>query len=91
MIDSTTLSSIVSVAIGLVGSAVLLRAITAGEPLDLAEMFPHPWELDWPRGVQEEEPRPWGPQATAESPASIRPIEVQGVGDEACDIRDAAA
>jgi hypothetical protein len=32
------------------------RLLGAGEPLDLASLFPRSWDLGWPRGVQEEEP-----------------------------------
>ena len=59
MFDPTTLTNLVFVAISLTAMAAILRAIGAGDPLDLGSMFAHPWEATWPRGVQEEEPRPW--------------------------------
>jgi hypothetical protein len=46
-------------AVALIGWIVMLRVVTAGEPVDLADLFRNPAELPWPRGVQEEEPQPW--------------------------------
>ena len=59
MFDPTTLTNLVFVAISLTALVAVLRAIGAGDPVDLGSMFAHPWEAPWPRGVQEEEPQPW--------------------------------
>lgn len=50
---------LVTAAVALIGWIVLLRVLTAGEPVDLADLFRQPGQLPWPRGVQEEEPQPW--------------------------------
>ena len=47
------------VAVAFIAWTVLLRVITAGDPVDLGNMFSHPGALKWPRGVQEEDPQPW--------------------------------
>jgi hypothetical protein len=37
-----------------------IRRLAGGEPIDLGALFTSPAAtLPWPRGVQEEEPRPW--------------------------------
>jgi hypothetical protein len=50
---------LVTAAVALIAWVVLLRVLTAGEGFDLADLFRHPGELPWPRGVQEEEPQRW--------------------------------
>jgi len=44
---------------GFLAWTALLRAVSGGEPMDLGRTFGDPWELSWPRGVQEEELQPW--------------------------------
>lgn len=38
---------------------LFVRFVSRGEPLSVMRLFVAPAELPWPRGVQEEEPRPW--------------------------------
>jgi hypothetical protein len=59
MFDTDALTTTIVAVAALVAVTIILRAIRAGDPVDLGSMFAHPWELDWPRGVQEEEPTPW--------------------------------
>ena len=56
-IDAITTALLILAAIAAV--LVLTWAIGAGDPTDLGLLFGRPWELAWPRGVQEEEPQPW--------------------------------
>ena len=56
-IDALTTALLILAAIAAV--LVLTWALGAGDPTDLGLLFGRPWELAWPRGVQEEEPQPW--------------------------------
>ncbi len=56
-IDALTTALLILAAIAAV--LVLTWAIGAGDPTDLGLLFGRPWELPWPRGIQEEEPQPW--------------------------------
>jgi hypothetical protein len=38
---------------------LFVRLVSRGEPFDVLRLFAGPAEMPWPRGVQEEEPRPW--------------------------------
>ena len=63
MFDFDALLSLSIVALGILGWAAFVRLVTGREPIDLAALFGHrPWELAWPRGVQEEEPARWHPE-----------------------------
>ena len=55
--------------IAAVASPVILfaRLMSGGEQGSLASLFAAPDPNAWPRGVQEEDPRPWGLGATAAS------------------------
>jgi hypothetical protein len=46
-------------AIAFVVSLVVVRRLAGGQPIDLAVLFGNAGHMPWPRGVQEEEPRPW--------------------------------
>ena len=59
MIDFGSLVPYVILGAAIAGPFVFVRFLSRGEPLDLFRMFVAPAELPWPRGVQEEEPRPW--------------------------------
>jgi len=95
MFDTATLTAIAFPLIGLSAFVLLLRAIDSGDPVDLASMFAHPWELTWPRGVQEEEPQPWkldriGQRGPGHGLAQVTP-SATGDGDDSADAWDAAA
>ena len=77
--------------ISIVAMLILVRAIGAGAPVDLGAIFPHAWELDWPRGVQEEEPQPWRVERLA-GPAASSPRRLASTARPACDdVLDMAA
>ncbi len=59
MIDITTLTTLAAIALGVATWAVMLRLTDGADADDLARMFGTPWDPDWPRGVQEEEPFHW--------------------------------
>ena len=85
MFDPTTLTNLVFAAISLTALVAILRAIGAGDPVHLGSMFAHPWEAPWPRGVQEEEPRPWRLERLAVHDDVPRPIERSRTSASACD------
>ena len=81
MFDFDALLSLSIVALGILGWAAFVRLVAGREPLDLAALFGHrPWELAWPRGVQEEEPAHWRtdlaqrPGRRAAIPAPAQPV-----------------
>ena len=53
-IDAITTALLILAAIAAV--LVLTWALGAGDPTDLGLLFGRPWELSWPRGVQERSP-----------------------------------
>jgi hypothetical protein len=59
VIDIASLLDIAALASLVAAPLVLVRFLARGEPVDLSRLFAIPSELPWPRGVQEEEPRPW--------------------------------
>jgi hypothetical protein len=59
VIDIASLLDIAALAALVAAPLVLVRFLARGEPVDLSRLFAIPSELPWPRGVQEEEPRPW--------------------------------
>jgi hypothetical protein len=59
MPDFQILLSAGVVLVGFLAWTAVLRAVSGGEPMDLGRTFGDPWELTWPRGVQEEELQPW--------------------------------
>ncbi len=59
MIDLASLFQALALA-GIVAAALLaVRWLVRGEPAGLSGLFILPADPPWPRGVQEEEPRPW--------------------------------
>jgi len=44
---------------------------SGGEPLDVAALFSRPWEMEWPRGVQEEEPARFRVELLGAAPPSV--------------------
>ena len=105
MFDFDALLSLSIVALGIAGWAAFLRLVSGREPVNLAALFGRPWELSWPRGVQEEEPVPWRVElahrpghgaVTPPRPATVaRPEPDAASGPEAaacdCATEDAAA
>jgi hypothetical protein len=59
VIDIASLLDIAALASLVAAPLVLVRFLARGEPVDLSRLFAIPSELPWPRGVQEEDPRPW--------------------------------
>ena len=59
MFDIDALLALSIVILGILGWAAFLRLMGGSEPVDLGSVFRRPWELAWPRGVQEEEPAHW--------------------------------
>jgi len=59
MFDIDALTTALTILGAVAATLTLTWAIRAGEPADLGTFFGRPWELSWPRGVQEEEPQPW--------------------------------
>ena len=59
MFDMTSLPILILLGVSLTFWAGILRTIRGGDATDVASAFGRPWELTWPRGVQEEELRPW--------------------------------
>ena len=70
MIDIAFLLDIAVFAALVAAPLVLVRFLTRGEPVDLSRLFAIPSELPWPRGVQEEEPRPWRVDLLERRPAA---------------------
>jgi hypothetical protein len=92
MFDPTTLTNVVFLAISIAAMAAILRGIGAGDPVDLASMFAHPWEAGWPRGVQEEEPQPWRLERLGDAAAPAPPVALARSAATSCDDAwDAAA
>ena len=90
MIDPNALTTTIPVIVGLTAMTLILRAIRGGDPVDLASTFPHPWELDWPRGVQEEEPTPWRLEHLRPGPDTVHTVAIpvappHPAGDETWD------
>ena len=93
MPDTTTLTSLAFIAFGLATWVVVLRAIAGSDPFDLGSVFGRPWELGWPRGVQEEEPQPWRFERLGDRAAAPHRIEVAppATGSCDCEAEDVAA
>jgi hypothetical protein len=68
--------------IAIVAAFAIVDRRSGGEPLDVASLFSRSWEMEWPRGVQEEEPVRFrvellGKASPSEPSARTRP-ELQG-------------
>jgi hypothetical protein len=57
MDDLTNLAAVLIVVAPL--ALLLVRIFMVPDGVSLADLIPPPRELDWPRGVQEEDPVPW--------------------------------
>jgi hypothetical protein len=85
MFDIGTLTTAAAIAIGVLTWVGLTRVLGNADPGELASMFGKPWELDWPRGVQEEEPFRWRLGEPARV-ATVVPRALPAlVATEACD------
>jgi len=81
MFDIDALTTALTILGAVAATLTLTWAIRAGEPADLGTFFGRPWELSWPRGVQEEEPQPWRLELLDRRPAasgSFRPVADDG-------------
>ena len=85
MFDLDALLSLSIVALGILAWAGIIRFIGGGDPVDLAALFGRPWELAWPRGVQEEEPAHWRLDRLARSPALAATSPSAGADDCGCE------
>jgi hypothetical protein len=81
MFDINVLTTAAVIVLGMAMWVVLTRIMGDADPVELTAMFGQPWELDWPRGVQEEEPFHWRLDRIAPVPGaavrlrSIEPLE----------------
>jgi hypothetical protein len=72
--DLDTLLTAIAAVVAIPAIVVVVRRLVGcGEPLDPAGLFPRPWDLEWPRGIQEEEPVRFRVEAIRRQP---RPTEV---------------
>ena len=72
MFDLASILSLVP-AIALVASLVVVRRLAGDQPIDLAALFGHATPMPWPRGVQEEEPRPGGSSSSSDARTAAAP------------------
>ena len=88
MIDTTSLFQIVLVIAAVVTPAIVLARLLGGsEEGSLASLFVYSDHDVWPRGVQEEDPKPWafgadgsGRRLTDQRPTPRRPSTGSGAG-----------
>jgi hypothetical protein len=87
--DIESLLSLAIPATAVVASLIVVRRLAGDQPVNLAVLFGNAAQLPWPRGMQEEEPRPWrfdlldrrqAPTETARTPdraagAAARPAQ----------------
>lgn len=59
MFDINVLTTAAVIVLGIATWVVLTRIMGDADPVELTAMFGTRWDLDWPRGVQEEEPFHW--------------------------------
>ena len=59
MFDIDALTTAFTILAAVAATLLLTRVLGEGDPADVATLFGRPWELAWPRGVQEDEPEPW--------------------------------
>ena len=73
MFDLASALSLVIPATALVAAIVVVRRLSGDQPIDLAVLFGNAAHMPWPRGVQEEEPRPWRFDLLDRRPATVSP------------------
>ena len=91
MFDINTFTTLAAIALFVATWAVILRLTDDADAGDLARMFGTPWDPDWPRGVQEDEPFHWHldhlrPAGVDQAPT---PLRIPHASDESAE--DAAA
>ena len=80
MFDLASVLSFVIPATVVVASLVVVRRLSGDQPIDLAVLFGNASHMPWPRGVQEEEPRPWRFELLDRRPAAASPRAATKVG-----------
>lgn len=91
MFDLDARTSFAAVVLGTAAVAALLRVVMGREPVDLSALFVQPWELSWPRGVQEEELVPWRVDlARRPGRRAVAPVPATAPEDAACACDDKA-
>ena len=81
------LASVLSFAIpatAAIASLVAVRRLAGDQPIDLAVLFGDAAHLPWPRGVQEEEPRPWRFEVIDRRPMVAGPTATARIVDVTC-------
>lgn len=73
MFDLLSMMPFVIPATAAVASLVVVRRVAGDQPIDLAVLFGDAGHMPWPRGVQEEEPRPWRFELLDRRPAAVSP------------------
>ena len=72
-------------ATAVVASLIVVRLLAGDQPIDLAVLFgQRRGTMPWPRGVQEEEPRPWRFELLDRRPMAAGPTSVARTVDVTC-------
>ena len=79
MFDLASTLSFVIPATAVVALIIVVRRLSGDQPVDLAVLFGDAGHMPWPRGVQEEEPRPWRFEHLDRRPATASPRAVTSV------------
>ena len=79
MFDLASTLSFVIPATAVVAMIIVVRRLSGDQPVDLAVLFGDAGHMPWPRGVQEEEPRPWRFELLDRRPATANPRAVTSV------------
>jgi hypothetical protein len=82
--DFASLLSFVIPATAVVASLVAVRRLAGDQPIDLAALFGNAGHMPWPRGIQEEEPRPWRFDLLDHRPAAADPRTATKTAERAC-------
>ena len=88
MFDINVLTTAAVIVLGIATWVVLTRIMGDADPVELTAMFGTPWKLDWPRGVQEEEPFHWRLDRLDAVPSAevrLRSVEPLAECDECAD------
>ena len=91
MFDINVLTTAAVIVLSIAGWAVMTRIMGDADPVELTNMFGQPWELDWPRGVQEEEPFHWRLDRLAAVPSADVRLRALVPLDECDECEDEAA
>ena len=84
MFDLASMLSFAIPATAVVASLIVVRRLAGDQPIDFAVLFGNAADMPWPRGVQEEEPRPWRFEVIERRPMAAGPTSVARTVDVTC-------